>query len=194
MEENNFDLEQMRAEYQALKDTLAKQEIINDKLLKETMKSKVRSMRSHVAISIACGVLVMLMAPLVCHYNPVVNASWWFVIATEILMALCIFFDWKFNHKVRISDIVSNNMLTFSKEVKAMKSNYQNWIYFGIPLGLAWLGWLIIEVLNYSQDKSLVIPLIVGLVIGMLSGMIIGYKMNRKIVSTCDEIIEQIEK
>lgn len=194
MEENNFELDQMRAEYQALKDTLAKQEIINDKLLKETMKGKVRSMRSHVAISIACGIFVMLMAPIVFHFNPVVNASWWFVIGTEILMVLCIFFDWKFNHKVRVSDIVSNNMLTFSKEVKAMKNNYRNWIYWGIPMGIIWCGWLIIEVLNSSQDTKLVMPLIVGLVIGMLAGMIIGYRLNRKIINTCDEIIEQIEK
>lgn len=193
MEENNYTLEQMRADYQQLKDALEHQEIINDRLLREAMDSKVRSMRGTVRASVACGVFVFLGAPFFFHYNPVVNASWWFTGATMLLMAFCIFLDWKFNHKVQSTDLSNCDMLTFSKNVREMKESYAGWIKWAFIIVILWGGWLIIEVLRHADDIKLALPFIVGLLVGLLVGGLIGARMDRKIIRTCGEIISQIE-
>lgn len=193
MEENNFTLEQMRSEYQVLKDALSKQEIVNDRLLRQTMKSQVRSIRSTATVSVVCAVFVILVAPVVFHYNPLVNASWWFVAATELVMALCIFMDWKFNHKVQNTDLNSCDLLSFSKNVRQMKNDYRGWIKWSVMIVIAWGAWLILEVLAHAEDPSSSIPFIVGLVIGLAVGGIVGYRMDRRIINTCDDIISQIE-
>lgn len=194
MEENSYNLEQMLADYKALKETLDKQEIINDKLLRETMRNKVSSIRNRAGISIACGIFVILIAPFAFHFNPVCNASWWFVGATDIMMAVCIFFDWKFNHKVQSADLASCNLLEFSKDVKQMKMNYKNWLYAAFPIMAVWVGWFAAEVWIHSEEPKLAIAMMAGLAAGVVAGGTIGYLMNRKITKTCDEIIENIEQ
>lgn len=193
MENSDYTLEQMRADYQALKETISKQEIINDRLLREAMKGKVRSIRGNIAISIACGTFVILMAPFVFHYNPVVNASWWFIAGTVILMALCIFLDWKFNHKMQGSDISTCDLLTFAKEVKDTKNHYKAWTKWGVSLGILWAAWLCIETWCHSSEPEIALSMIIGVVAGLIIGGFIGLRMNRSIIRNCDEIIAQIE-
>ena len=193
MEENDFTLYQLKEEYQALKESLSKQEIINDRLMRETMKSKVRSIRSYASISIACGIFTMIIAPVVFHYNPVVSASWCFVIFTELLMGSCIFLDWKFNHKVQNTDISSCNLLTFSKHVRELKSSYGNWLKWGIGFALIWFGWLSAEVWMNTENPKMAISMITGLLCGGVVGGLIGNRMRLNIIKTCDEIISQIE-
>lgn len=193
MEENNYTLEQMRADYQQLKERLENQEIINDRLMREAMGGKVRSMRGTVGWSVACGVFVFLTAPFIFHYNPVIKASWAFTIATMVMMAFCIFLDWKFNHKVQNTDLSNCDMLTFSKHVREMKEHYSGWIKWAFVIIVLWAGWLIAEVLLNVEEKKLALPMIVGLLVGMIAGGIIGYNMDRKIIRTCGEIINQIE-
>ena len=193
MEDNSYVLEQMKSEYQTLEETLAHQEIINNKLMRETMRLKVRSMRSTITISILCGIFVILAAPFVFHYNPVVNASWWFVAGTVLLMGFCIFIDWKYNHKVQSADLGSCDLLTFSKNVQDMKKHYRDWTKWGILLGSAWIIWLGIEAWYHSTNPKLTISFIIGASIGFAIGAFLGLKMNSKIIRTCDEIISQIE-
>ncbi|MDO5442748.1 MAG: hypothetical protein Q4G10_03675 [Bacteroidia bacterium] len=193
MEDNEYTLEQMRADYQALKDNFSKQEIINDRLLREAMKSKVRNVRSKLIISIACGVFTILASPFVFHYNPVINASWWFIAGTIILMGLCIFLDLKYKNKMQGSDLSHCDLLTFAKEVKATKDHYKNWTKWGIILGTAWAAWLCIEVWCHSTEPELAIGTIIALAAGLIIGGSVGTLMNKSIIRNCEDIIDQIE-
>ena len=194
MEDNVTTLEQMRSEYQTLKETLAKQEIINDRLMRETMKAKVRDIRNTPIIAGICAALVMISAPVIFHMNPLVNASWWFIAATELLMAFCMCYDLIANRKVQKTDVSSCDLLTFAKSVKQLKERYRSWIKWGAPLGIAWLAWLIAEALMHSSEPDLTVSLVIGLVIGFAIGGFLGYKLNRRVVRNCDEIIAQIEE
>lgn len=193
MENNDYTLEQMRADYQALKDSLARQEIVNGRLLRDAMRSKVSSIRARSLVSILCGVFVILAAPAVFHYNPVMKASWWFIGATEILMAACIFFELKFTHRVNSADLTSCDLLSFSKDVKKLRQNYKDWIKWGVTLGIAWAGWLCTEVWMNSTEPKLAIAMIIGLGGGLLLGMVLGLKLNKDVTKACDEIISNIE-
>lgn len=193
MEENNYTMEQMRADYQALKESIDKQEIINDRLMRETMRSRVSTIRNKTMVSVMCGVFVMLFAPFIFHYNPVIRASWWFIGGTEILMVISLFFSWKFNHKVQRTDLSSCNLLEFCKDVKKMKADYIGWIKWGLLLSFAWGGWLFGEVWAHSEEPKLAIFMLCGLGFGMILGLIIGLRILNKVIGTCEDIIFSIE-
>lgn len=193
MEENNYTLEEMRADYQALKDTLARQEIITDKMLRDLMKGKVRSIKSIAMVSVTCGIFVVIMAPIVFHYNPVIRASWAFVIFTDLLMIGSIFMTWYFHRKVQGTNIANCDLLTFSKEVKALKENYRKWLRWCIIPMLLFVAWLCIEVWLNAEYPKLAIAMIAGLVVGAVVGGIIGFFLDKKIINTCDEIITNIQ-
>lgn len=193
MEENNETLEQLRSEYNALKERLANQEITSDRLLRETMKSKVRGIRSLVTVSEVCGIFVMVIAPFVFHYNPVVRASWWFIAGTEILMGFCVVMDWIFSHKLSERDAYSKDLLTFSKSVKEVRNHFKSWTKWGLILGTLWTGWLVAEVLLHSEEPKMAVSMMIGMAAGMLVGAFAGLKMNSRLVRNCDEIIAGIE-
>lgn len=186
-------MEQMCSEYEMLKERLSSQEIINDRLMRETMKSKVGSIRSTVRFSVICALFVMISTPFVFHYNPVVRASWLFVIATELLMVMCLFLDWKFNHNVQNTDLACCDLLTFSKNVRKLRSDYKEWMKWGILLGFLWGGWLCAETLTHSAEPKAALAMVLGLSVGLVTGCFIGYRMDKRIIATCDDLISQIE-
>lgn len=193
MENNDYTLEQMRVEYQALKDTVSKQEIINDRLMRETMKSKVRGIKSTLLISMACAIVVILISPFVFHYNPVINASWWFIAGTDIMMVSCLFLDWKFNHKMQDTDLSHCDLLSFAKEAKVTRSHYKSWTKWGFVLVTIWVLWLCAEIWCHSSEPKVAKFMIAGVFAGLIIGGITGLKMNKTIIRNCDEIIAQIE-
>lgn len=193
METNDYSLEQMRSDYSVLKNELDKQEIINDSLMRDVMMTKIRSIRSLASVNVICGIFVIVASPFVFHYNPVINASWWFVGGTVALMAFCIFLDWKYNHKVQSTDIASCDLLTFSKSVRELKTKYKDWVKWGLLLGILWASWLGLEVWFNSEEPKLAISMLVGIAVGLVAGGLIGWRMNRRIIQNCDDIISQIE-
>lgn len=194
MEENNYTFEQMRADYQALKDTLSKQEIINDKLLREAMRGKVKSIRANTIVTVISALFVILVAPGVFHYNPVIRASWWFVGATVLLMLFCIFVNWKYKHKVEDADLTSCDLITFSKDVKRLRDSNRKWVKWGMLLVVIWAGWLCTETWFHSNDSLVAIVGILALVTGLVVGGLIGMRMNKKLESVCDEILSGLEE
>lgn len=184
----------MRADFDALKDTLSRQEIVSDRLLRETMRGKVSGIRNRSIVSIACAVFVILASPLVFHYNPSINASWAFVAATDVLMFFCIYMDWRFRRNVQRTDLSCCDLLTFSKDVRKLKADYKGWMKWAVILAALWLAWLSHEVWVNFEEPKLAIVMIAALAVGFVIGAVIGCLMNRQTVKACDEIIKNIEE
>ena len=190
---NSPELEQLKEEYAILKNKFSQQEVINDRLIRETMKQKVRGINNIALASSLCGVFVLLVSPFVFHYNEVINASWAFVIATDVMMLACIFFNWKYNHGLNDADPGRCDLKEFAKKVQYTRRKWHDWIKVAIPMIIVWCGWLFVEVWMRTEQKKLAVFMISGLTAGLVLGGIIGFRMNRKVVSRCDEILDQID-
>lgn len=191
---NSPELEQLKAEYAILKNKFSQQEVINDRLLRDTMKQNVKGINNITVTSGICAVFVILCAPFVFHYNPVVNASWAFVAATEVMMLICLFFNWKYNHKLNDTNIASCDLKEFATNVQYTRKKWHDWKKVAIPMIIVWGGWLLTETRMHSNDKETASLMIGGLLIGLLIGGLLGFKMNRKVVNHCDEILDQIDR
>lgn len=190
---NSTELEQLKAEYAILKNKFSQQEVINDRLLRDTMKQKVKGINNITLTSSLCGVFVILTSPFIFHMNPIINASWAFVAATVVLMLVCIYFNWEYNHRLNDTNIGCCDLKEFAGNVQYTRKKWHNWVRISIPLVIVWCGWLFTEIWLHSEDKKLAMFMIGGLVTGALIGGILGFKMNRKVVSNCDEILDQID-
>lgn len=187
------ELEQLKAEYSILKQKFSQQEVLNDRLIREAMMQRVRGINNISLTSSLCGAFVILTAPLVFHYNPVVNASWTFVVATILMMLVCIYFNWKYNRGLNDADLVYCDLKEFATSVQYTRSKWKNWVKVAIPMIIVWAGWLCAEIWMRSEEKRLALFMICGLMFGGVIGGIIGLRMNRKVVSHCDEILLQID-
>jgi len=192
LDNDNMELEELRNQYNALKAQVEKQEIINDRLLMKTFKTKVRGIHAVAWKTIFCGVFVILISPFAFHYNPAVNLSWAFVIATDVMMALCIGLTTVWHVAVKQPE-AGANLLEFAKSIKLLKQRYRMWLRYCWLLIVPWLAWLCVEVYQNVPDKKFAIFFISALLLGGLVGALIGFMLHNKVISNCDEIIYELK-
>lgn len=185
------ELDQMRSEYATLKKKFDEQEIINSKLIVNSVKTKVDSLDRHERFEYVACAFAALLSP-VYHYT--FNASWWFCLGTVVFMLFCGYKTWLEHRNVKAYDVRSKDMLSVAKNVRKLRQDYTNWLNVALPLLVVWLGWLFAELMMNNDDKKFVILMAGSIICGLLIGGSIGLSMRRKVIRTCDEIIAQIEE
>jgi len=185
------ELEALRKNYNALKEKLDKQEIVNDTILKRTFSAKVRNIHSIGISTVLLGVLVIILSPLAFHYNPAWNLSWAFVAGTDIMMLFCMFKTWQYHfHLSKPRD--GEDLVKFAGSVKEIRDKYKNWIKYAFGMIAVWFTWMAVETFTRNDDKMAVFILI-SAIIGAIIGGAIGLYMDHKVIRNCDEIIADIE-
>ncbi len=189
MENTDIQLDEMRQQIALLKAKLDKEAIVNDQLLRQSMKQKMGSINKHALIQYIAGFFTIIFGSKVFYE---ITKSEMFVAVTIIYMLICIFATYYIHSNVKGND-VNGDLLSVAKKMRRVRQQYHNWLYFAYPSMAVWLGCLIYLVMkanNALYGERLVIALLIGTTIGG----IIGFMMHKKVVNTCSEIITQIEE
>jgi len=187
------ELEQLRHDYSILKEKIEAQEIINDRLMRSTFKTKVKSIHSVAWTQTFCAAFVVLTAPITFRHEPL-NLSWGFVIATEIMMFACTFITWMWHLNVTEPEPGKQSLKEFAENLRDLKKKYKTWMRWCYLIIVPWIAWMSTEIIMKSEDPKFAIAILCGLLFGGLIGGIIGIKLDKKVLSGCDEIIRQIEE
>lgn len=187
---NNTEFDEMRAQLALLKEKLDKEEVINERLLRETMHAKARTINREAVWSVIAAVFVIVM--MFCSFHPM-GFSWGFCVGTVIFMLVCIGAT-LYQHRDVNSRTMNGDLLTVAKVMRRLKKNYHDWLWFGIPAAVLWFGWMGYEVYCMSDDWKVVAAFMGGGLVGGIAGGIAGFASYRRVLRTCDEIIDSIEK
>jgi len=184
------ELEEMRRQLAALKERLDKEEIINERLLRSSMKQKAGVINRQALISyIASGFVVALMFV---SFLPQ-GYSLAFCIGTSVFMVFCVAVTNWFHRDVS-DEAMNADLLTVAQNVRRLKHRYQQWLKVSIPLVILWVMWMLYEMYNLMDGISIHFWIMVAAAaVGGTIGGIIGWRMRRKVYKMCDEIVEQIE-
>ena len=189
MNNENFELEDMREQMSTLKKKLNQQEIVNEHLVRRSMKKEVNTITRRYNIVM---VLSVFMVPY--FYWVFVKLSGFsmaFWIGSSIFMLVCgggTFYD---THKISDPDMMSHSLVEARKKVASAKKFDVDWLKFGIPAVILWFGWFTYEV--YLQDNDLANGLFWGGCVGGVIGAIVGFKIHFKTQRQYQDIIDQIE-
>lgn len=187
---NNSELETMRAQIALLKDKLDKETIVSEKLLRDTMRHKARTINNNAWISVVASIFVIFWA---LTFLPSEGFSWWFTGATILMMLVCDFFTWKY-HKDVNAKTMSGDLLTVAKVMKQLRDNYKKWLKYSIAMIAVWFVWFAIEYCIQLSDWRVAVIMIIALLIGLAIGGFIGLKMHNAVIRNAEEIISQIEE
>ena len=185
------ELQEMREQMAALKEKLNKQEVVNDRLIRDVLIKKKKSVDKNIWFVGICGLITITIGNLAFSYWGV---SSWFLIGTTILMLVCFLMTLIPHNWVKKADIQSGNLLVAAKQVRRLRKLYKDWEIIGIGLAVIWLAWLFIEFSAAIENKQILYLLIGASVVGGIIGGIIGLKVSRNIVHTLDEMIQEIEE
>jgi len=199
MNTNNFELEEMRNQIALFKEEINKQQIVNDRLVLDIIKSKMNIFKRTIIWESA------LMAFIVVDFlflGYIGTFSWPFV-AFSILGVLP-FAVSEIINSYRSQQVPDGNLLQTSENlVKAKRSRTQK-LLWGIPFILVFCGWASYDMAHhYALDMGCTngevpmscwyasaIPVIFGLVVGGIAGLVWHFSLQKR----SDEIIKQIKE
>lgn len=185
------ELEEMQSQLALLKQKLNKEEIVNDQLLRDVTRQRVRRLNRNVWQEGICVVFVMTFGNFVFRQ---MGCSWWFIAGTTVMMLICFLATFIPHRRVKESEIMQGDLLTVAKQVRRLRKLYDDWMRIDIPMVSVWFIWFLVE-LYFQHTDSLFIFLFtaVGTLIGGVVGGSIGWHQHKKYVREMDEIITQIE-
>ena len=200
METNNnnmTELEQMREQMTTFKNKLDKQQIINERLVRNTMGSKMSWIKNFVWMEIfIVPVLLIIMAA----FHDSAGLSWWLFAFLAIGLIADVAGDFIIN-RIPKGQLLSGDLVATSQRLIKMKKQRTSWFIAGIIFMSIWLVWFIIEVvmkLDYGctlpHHGTVVAIMVAGIAIGGLIGGFIAWLIFRKMQKTNNQLIEQINQ
>ena len=186
----DYELEEMRQQMQTLKDKLEKQEIVNEHIIKKSMKKNVDSIARRYYVLMAVALLMLPYGYWAFVMLSGFSHAFW--IATCVMMLICAAATYYNSRNVSNFDMTRNNLVEVGKKMARAKKFDADWLFIGIPMIIAWLGWFVYEV--YKQDNDVVSsPLLWAGCVGGVVGAIVGFSIHFKTQRQYQEIIDQIE-
>ena len=194
---NMQEMEQMRSQLEMLKQKLEKQDIVNDRLMRRSMKRKMSWIDKYRWIVLLCIPFVAL-----CFLPTFLQMglSWWLYGFTVIMVTVSAIADW-FINRMPEREFMKDNLLETAERLTRMKKIRSRQTVIGIVVCFFWILWLVYELYQAgakngaeSGEMALAWGYIVAVVVGLIVGLIIGLSIFFKMQRTNDEIIDEIEQ
>ena len=189
-ENNNLnELEQLKEQYETLKEQFDQQEIVNDRLMKSSIKSNVNFYMRYRWKQYILYPLGMLVGLLFIKWKFPGNLSLMLFYITY--MSVSFFFEIWMLRKLHVKTLENNDLLTLSTQARSFKKLYSLfWILCAVPMLILFVG--LFAHSGYDHLPSLGSLLIVFCA-GLLIFVCVGIVDIRHKTKPCDEIIRQIE-
>lgn len=190
------ELQEMKEQMALLKETLQKEQIVNDKLLREAMQGKVDRIHRKAWVVGACALYVCTFGIWSFHD---MGLSWWFAGATVLMMIYSTVKTILIHRRLAANNVMTDDLRTVAHAAKRMKEDYIRALYGGMAMASVWFIWMALEILFgatiYAESSMIARVAILGLLFfGGVVGFFIGYGMHKRVLKLCDDIIRQVEE
>ncbi|MBR2243579.1 MAG: hypothetical protein IJ888_02450 [Prevotella sp.] len=186
----NFDLENMRLQMETLKKKLDQQEIVNDRIIRHSMKKTANTIsRRYYFIMAVCLLMIPYSYWAFVMLNGFSIPFWMF---TCFVMLVCCGGTYYNNRNLSDSNMMTNNLVDVRRRMARAKKFDANWLLIGIPLAIVFLGWFMYESYQLHPDAFFNGLFWAGCIGGVI-GAIWGFSLHFKTQHQYQEIIDQIE-
>ncbi|MBO5427420.1 MAG: hypothetical protein J5996_03215 [Prevotella sp.] len=192
MENKREGFEDIQRQIDLLKKKLDNEKIINERLMRKAMSSRVNSVERYLWKVLSLGVVAMALMAL--DFIVLFPLSLPFVIATELMLLCCIVFICINKRLVSSDKIISGNLIEASSSLARFKKREIRYICVSIPLTVLWITWLVFEIRVYAPDEESMYSMLTGIMIGGIVGFCIGINMFRKMLRNVNDVLSQIEE
>ncbi len=180
------ELEELRAQMQLLKGKLEQEEIVNEKLLRETMRFRLTSINKQVRIDICVALFCVITYPLCFSFLP-----GWLLIFVVVMVSADAIATVLVHRPVREKLIMNDDLKTVAQKMRRLKKAYIIALCVELPVVIVFGVLLVRAVIPYFHNPIFAIW---GVAIGGCIGLAIGLMMFRRVLKNSDAIIKQIEE
>ena len=185
---NNAELNEMKEQISLLRRKLEKETIVNEKLIRSSMRDKLKAVkrRSYILCAVAIGACPLWASPIFDFH------SIWFMGVTIAFMLIAVAYEIYCNQLLSTQNYVSGNLVDEAHKLNRYKQLCRLWHRFSILFLCIWLPWFYYEATTAAGFFAKNV-LIGGLIGGVIGGTI-GFTIYRKGQKAINEVIAQIEE
>ena len=188
---NLSELEQLKAQYETLKQQFDKQEIINDRLMKSSIKRSTDFYKRYRTIQFMVYPLMVIVGLLTIKWlfgNNLSLRLFWVVFCV-----ICFVAELWMTKMVRFKTLENNDLLTLSNHARSFKKLYAIFVVsYAVSVTIFIVGWLISEIGSNGYLPNFGAFIIV-FCLALVAIVSLGIAEVRYKTRPCDEIIRQIE-
>lgn len=192
MENQIIELDDMRRQIGILRQKLEKQEIVSDRLLRQTMCTSVRDIDKTKRMELVACALCFVLFPLEVYVGILTLP---FALVSLGMIAFCLIGTIYIHRPVDRINLMTEDLATVASVMSRFRKQYRFWLHYITPtLMIPWASWACYD---YCWQRAPVgtnpLWFCLPAIIGVMIGAVIGYRYHRKAVNAAKSIIEQLE-
>ena len=187
---NSKELQELKSEFNDLKETLNKQRIVNQELLEQIRKQKTSFIGKDLTKRMSMDIITIPMIIVICH---AVGWPIWFAVAVSIWALIDLIAVLVGRIKFDTRKMLDDDVLTAAKTVKEYKRFYHLSVVVGAIPAVALVAFVLIRIYTQSApDENMLFPTAIY-IFTCVAGVLYAVKTYRKKMEACDNLIESLE-
>ena len=187
---NSKELQELKSEFNDLKETLNKQRIVNKELLEQIRKQKTSFIGKDLTKRMSMDIITIPMIIVICH---AVGWPVWFAVAVSIWALIDLVAVLVVRKKFDTRKMLDDDVLTAAKTVKEYKRFYHLSVVVGAIPAVALVAFVLIRIYTQSApDENMLFPTAIY-IFTCVAGVLYAVKTYRKKMEACDNLIDSLE-
>ena len=187
---NSKELQELKSEFNDMKETLNKQRIVNQELLEQIRKQKTSFIGKDLTKRMSMDIITIPMIIVICH---AVGWPIWFAVAVSIWALIDLIAVLVGRKKFDTRKMLDDDVLTAAKTVKEYKRFYHLSVVVGAIPAVALVAFVLIRIYTQSApDENMLFPTAIY-IFTCVAGVLYAVKTYRKKMEACDNLIESLE-
>jgi len=187
---NSKELQELKSEFNDLKETLNKQRIVNKELLAQVQKQKTSFIGKDLAKRMSMDIITIPMIIVICH---AIGWPMWFAAAVSIWALIDLLAVLVGRKRFDTQKMLDDDILTVAKTVKEYKKFYHLSMMIGAIPAIALVAFILIRIYTQSApDENMLFPTAIY-IFTCVAGVLFSVKTYRKKMEACDNLIDSLE-
>ena len=188
---NSKELQELKSEFNDLKETLSEQRIVNKGLLEHIQKQKASFIGNDLKTRMMMDMTAIPMVVIIC------NAIGWpmlFAVAVSIWAVLDLISVLWMRKRFNNQNLLESDVLTVAKNVKEYKKFYHLSTVIGAIPAVAMTAYIILRIYSQGASGNDMLWVVVLLIVTYLIAVLVTVRKYKKLMSSCDSLIDSLEK
>jgi hypothetical protein len=188
---NSKELQELKSEFNELKETLNKQRIVNKELLEQIRKQKTSFIGKDLTKRMSMDIITIPMIIVICH---AVGWPMWFAAAVSIWALIDLLAVLVGRKRFDTQKMLDDDVLTVAKTVKEYKKFYHLSMVIGAIPAVTLVAFVLIRIYTQSApDENMLFPTAIY-IFTCVAGVLFSVKTYRKKMEACDKLIDSLER
>lgn len=187
---NSKELQELKSEFNDLKETLNKQRIINKELMAQVRKQKTSFIGSDLKKRMSMDIVTIPMIIIICH---AIGWPVWFAVAVSFWALIDLIAVLMGRKNFDTQKMLDDDVLTVAKTVKEYKKFYHLSMVIGAIPAVILVAFILIRIYTQTApDENMLLPTAIY-IFTCVAGVLFSVKTYRKKMEVCDNLIDSLE-